>query len=117
MSAGLMNGFFVPHDLKAPIKGAAQGPLAGLNAAVKDLYAIEGEKAGGGSPDWLAQAPTATQHAAAVQKLLTAGATIIGKTITDEFFYSVTGMNAHYGTPPNLRAPSRIPGGSSSGSA
>jgi len=34
-----MSGFFVPHDLKAPIKGAAHGPLAGLNAAVKDLAA------------------------------------------------------------------------------
>jgi amidase len=112
-----MSGFFVPHDLKAPIKGAATGPLAGLSAAVKDLYAIEGEKAGAGNPDWLAQAPIAKQHASAVQKLLAAGATIIGKTITDEFFYSVTGMNAHYGTPPNLRAPGRIPGGSSSGSA
>ena len=112
-----MSGFFVPHDLKAPLKGAAHGPLAGLNAAVKDLYAIAGEKAGAGNPDWLAQAPVAKQHAAAVQKLLAAGATIIGKTITDEFFYSITGMNAHYGTPPNLRAPGRIPGGSSSGSA
>ena len=57
------------------------------------------------------------KHAAAVQKLLAAGATIIGKTICDEFFYSVAGMNAHYGTPANLRAPGRIPGGSSSGSA
>ncbi|MBX9825229.1 MAG: amidase [Xanthobacteraceae bacterium] len=112
-----MSGFFVPHDLKAPLKGAASGPLAGLTAAVKDPYAIAGEKAGPGNPDWLAQAPTATQHAAAVDKLLAAGATIIGKTITDEFFYSVTGMNAHYGTPANLRAPGRIPGGSSSGSA
>jgi len=42
---------------------------------------------------------------------------VIGKTICDEFFYSVAGMNAHYGTPANLRAPGRIPGGSSSGSA
>jgi amidase len=112
-----MSGFFVPHDLKTPLKGAASGPLAGLTAAVKDLYAIAGEKTGAGNPDWLAQAGTATQHAAAIEKLLAAGATIIGKTITDEFFYSVAGMNAHYGTPPNLRAPGRIPGGSSSGSA
>jgi amidase len=104
-----MSGFFVPHDLKTPLKG--------LTAAVKDLYAIAGEKTGAGNPDWLAQAGTATQHAAAIEKLLAAGATIIGKTITDEFFYSVVGMNAHYGTPPNLRAPGRIPGGSSSGSA
>ena len=112
-----MSGFFVPHDLKAPLKGAAEGPLAGLNAAVKDLYAIASEKTGAGNPDWLAQAQTATRHAAAVEKLLAAGASIIGKTITDEFFYSVAGMNAHYGTPSNLRAPGRIPGGSSSGSA
>jgi amidase len=44
-------------------------------------------------------------------------ASIIGKTICDELFFSVTGMNAHYGTPTNVRAPGRIPGGSSSGSA
>ena len=43
-----MSGFFVPHDLKAPLKGAVSGPLAGLTAAVKDLYAIAGEKAGAG---------------------------------------------------------------------
>ena len=112
-----MTGFFVPHNLKAPLKGASAGPLAGLTAAVKDMYAIAGERAGGGNPDWLANAPVATQHADAVRRLLEAGATIVGKTICDEFFYSVAGMNAHYGTPPNLRAPGRIPGGSSSGSA
>ena len=38
-----MSGFFVPHDLKAPLKGAASGPLAGLTAAVKDMYDIAGE--------------------------------------------------------------------------
>ena len=42
---------------------------------------------------------------------------IIGKTVCDEFFFSVTGANAHYGTPVNPRAPGRLPGGSSSGSA
>jgi amidase len=44
-------------------------------------------------------------------------ATVIGKTVCDEFFYSVTGINAHYGMPVNARAPGRVPGGSSSGSA
>ena len=112
-----MSGFFVPHDLKAPLKGAASGPLAGLSAVVKDMYDIAGERAGAGNPDWLANTKPATAHAAAVEKLLAAGATITGKTICDEFFYSVAGMNAHYGTPANLRAPGRIPGGSSSGSA
>ena len=112
-----MTGFFVPHDLKTPLKGAASGPLAGLTAAVKDMYAIAGERSGGGNPDWLANAKPATENAAAVTKILDAGATIVGKAICDEFFYSVAGMNAHYGTPANVRAPGRIPGGSSSGSA
>ena len=48
---------------------------------------------------------------------LDAGATITGKTICEELFYSMVGVNAHYGMPANLRAPGRIPGGSSSGSA
>jgi amidase len=109
--------FFVPHDLKAPIAGKPTGALAGLTVAVKDMYDIAGQRTGAGNPDWLANAKPAAAHAAAVQKLLAAGATIIGKTICDEFFYSVAGMNAHYGTPANLRAPGRIPGGSSSGSA
>jgi amidase len=112
-----MTGFFVPHDLKAPIAGASHGPLAGLRAVVKDMVDIAGERSGGGNPDWLAQAQPATANAAPVEKLLGAGATITGKTICDEFFYSVAGVNAHYGTPTNVRAPGRLPGGSSSGSA
>ena len=112
-----MSGFFVPHNLKAPLKGADSGPLAGLSAAVKDMYDIAGERAGGGNPDWLASTKPATANATAVDTILGAGATIVGKAICDEFFYSVAGINAHYGTPPNLRAPGRIPGGSSSGSA
>jgi amidase len=108
---------FVPHDLKAPISGAATGPLAGLTCAVKDMYDIAGYRTGGGSPDWLAAATEAASSAAAVRRVLDAGATIIGKTICDEFFFSVTGANAHYGTPVNPRAPGRLPGGSSSGSA
>src|SRR3990170_191536 len=108
---------FVPHDLKAPIEGARGGPLAGLTAAVKDMYDIIGERTGGGSPEWLAVQSPATVHSAAVANILDAGATLIGKTVCDEFFYSVTGANAHYGTPANPRAPGRLPGGSSSGSA
>ena len=41
---------FVPHDLAAPIAGAAQGPLAGLTVAVKDMYDIAGTRTGGGNP-------------------------------------------------------------------
>jgi amidase len=81
------------------------------------MYDIAGTRTGGGNPDWLAQQQPAARHAGAVQRLLDAGATIVGKTVCDEFFYSVAGANAHYGTPVNLRAPGRLPGGSSSGSA
>src|SRR5438094_3728260 len=108
---------FVPHDLREPIAGAATGPLTGLTCAVKDMYDIAGYRTGGGSPDWLAAATQANSNAAAVRRILDAGATIIGKTICDEFFFSVTGANAHYGTPANPRAPGRLPGAPSSGSA
>ncbi len=108
---------FVPHDLTQPIAGAATGRLAGLTAAVKDMYDIAGYTAGSGNPTWLETHPPAAKTAGAVQRILDAGATVIGKTICDEFFFSVTGANAHYGTPVNPRAPGRLPGGSSSGSA
>jgi amidase len=108
---------FVPHDISAPITGAASGPLAGLTAAVKDMYDIAGYRTGGGNPEWLEQHAPAATNASAVQKILDAGATIVGKTVCDEFFYSVRGANAHYGTPVNPRAFGRLPGGSSSGSA
>src|SRR5215813_3366566 len=113
----MSGSFFVPHDLEAPVRGAATGPLEGLTAVVKDMYDIAGTRTGGGNPEWLAAQKPATQHAAVVEQILAAGATITGKTICDEFFYSIAGVNAHYGTPPNIRAPGRIPGGSSSGSA
>jgi len=108
---------FVPHDLEAPLKGAPTGPLAGLTAAIKDMYDIKGTKSGGGNPDWLKAATPATRNASVIQKLLDAGATVIGKTISEEFFFSLTGANVHYGIPVNARAPGRVPGGSSSGSA
>src|SRR5580704_14374603 len=116
-TATMNNSFFVPHDLAAPIAGCADGPLAGLTAVVKDLFDIAGARTGGGNPEWLAAQAPARAHAAAVAKILDAGATITGKTICDEFFFSGSGINAHYGTPMNIRAPGRIPGGSSSGSA
>ncbi len=108
---------FVPHDLTQPIAGASGGLLARLTAAVKDMYDIAGYTAGSGNPTWLETHPPATKTAGAVQSILNAGASVIGKTICDEFFFSVTGANAHYGTPVNPRAPGRLPGGSSSGSA
>ena len=61
--------------------------------------------------------PPAKTTASAVQRLLDAGATLLGKTQTDELTFSLNGENHHYGTPVNPNAPGRITGGSSSGSA
>jgi len=98
-------------------RGAASGPLAGLTFAAKDLYDVAGQRTGFGSPDWLRTHEPAARTAPAVQILLDAGAHLVGKTHTEEMAWSLTGENAHYGTPVNVRAPGRVPGGSSSGSA
>ena len=52
-----------------------------------------------------------------IARLLDAGAALVGKTVTDEFAFSMNGNNAHFGAPINGAAPDRISGGSSSGSA
>lgn len=107
---------FVPGS-QVFIPGVAEGPLAGLRFAAKDIFDIAGHVTGGGNPDWARTHGSATAHAPVVQKLLDAGATLIGKTITDELTRGILGVNAHYGTPVNPAAPDRVPGGSSSGSA
>lgn len=107
---------FVPGP-RCRLAGAASGLLAGLSFAVKDLIDVAGWPTGAGNPDWPAHAGTPTRHAAVVETLLAAGASVVGKTITDEISLGILGENAHDGTPANPAAPDRVPGGSSSGSA
>jgi amidase len=107
---------FVPGT-SVRIAGASHGPLAGLTFAAKDLFDVAGHPTGGGNPDWARHHPIPTRHAWAVQRLLDAGATLIGKTITDEVSLGILGENPFDGTPLNPKAPERVPGGSSSGSA
>ncbi len=99
------------------IAGAPAGALAGLAFAVKDLIDVGGWPTGAGNPDWPAYAGTPVHHAWVVERLLAAGASIVGKTITDEVSLGILGENPHDGTPANPAAPDRVPGGSSSGSA
>jgi amidase len=99
------------------IAGAPDGPLAGLTFAAKDLFDVAGHPTGGGNPDWARQHPIPARHAWAVQRLLDAGATLIGKTVTDEVSLGILGENPFDGTPLNPKAPDHVPGGSSSGSA
>ena len=107
---------FVPYP-EVPVARAATGPLAGLDFAAKDLFDVAGYPTGGGSPLVLAMSGIKSRHAPTVQKLLDAGARFVGKTVTDEFAFSMNGQNAHFGSPINGAAPERISGGSSSGSA
>lgn len=107
---------FVPGT-SLHIEGRAGGPLSGLTFAAKDLFDIAGHPTGGGNPDWARQNPVPTRHAWAVQTLLDAGCTLVGKTITDEVSLGILGENAFEGTPLNPAAPGHVPGGSSSGSA
>ena len=102
----------IPHLPTAP-----HGPLAGLTWASKDVFAIRGTRTGFGSPEWLATHGPEPANAPNVDKFLGAGARLIAKTQLDEMVYSLLGVNQRYGTPLNPRAPDRVPGGSSSGSA
>jgi len=99
------------------LDGAPDGPLRGLTFAAKDVFDIAGHRTGNGNPVWLDTHAPAERTASAVERVLAAGASMVGKTHTDELAYSLNGENMHYGTPTNPRAPERIPGGSSSGSA
>ena len=107
---------FVPGEMitVAPIR---EGKLSALTFAVKELYDVKGIVTGAGNPQWKNTHPAAQTTAPAVELLLNEGATLIGKTISDEMAFSLDGENAHYGTPLNTQCPDRIPGGSSSGSA
>lgn len=107
---------FVAHGAMR-MEGAAQGPLGGLSFAAKDLFDVAGTRSGWGNPDRLAEAPISRSTASALLPALAAGATLIGKTHTDELASGMFGENPHYGAPINPRAPDRVPGGSSSGSA
>ncbi len=109
-------GAWVPHG-RFVVPGAAQGPLAGLSFAVKDVYDVAGHPTGAGNPAWLASHAIPTRSSPLVDTLLAAGATLVGKVLTDELAYSIHGDNIHYGTPVNAAAPDRVTGGSSSGSA
>ena len=90
------------------------GELAGLAFAVKDNMDVEGMPTTAGCP---AFAFIPSQHAVVVQKLLAAGATLVGKTNLDQFACGLNGTRSPYGVVPNAFNPAYVSGGSSSGSA
>ncbi len=100
--------------------GMRRSAVDGLPISVKDLFDIKGKPTRAGSVV-LNDAPAASDNAKVIQRLINAGAIIIGTTNMTEFAYSGLGVNPHYGTPRNPWERSvgkgRIPGGSSSGAA
>jgi aspartyl-tRNA(Asn)/glutamyl-tRNA(Gln) amidotransferase subunit A len=91
------------------------GPLAGRTLAVKDLFDTAGIRTTYGSSIYGGHVPE--RNAVAVQRLLDAGAVLVGKTHLPEFAWSVLGASQWYGTCLNPAHPGRTTGGSSSGSA
>lgn len=112
-----MSDFGAYIDKNISLKPIKRGNLDGLTFAVKDVFAIKDYLSSAGNPDWLSSHPPAKETAPVITNLLNNGAQMQGTTITDELMYSLNGENVHYGTPVNPKAPHRIPGGSSSGSA
>ena len=96
--------------------GADAGPLAGVPFAVKNLFDVEGLTTLAGSRIF-AERPAATRDATAVAALRRAGAVLVGALNMDEYAFGFTTENAHYGPTRNPHDPSRVPGGSSGGSA
>ncbi len=95
--------------------GSPPGPLAGVPMAVKDIIAIAGVlTTAGAHPRFRVMSH---QDAPIVTRLRAAGAVIVGKTGLHEFAYGVTNANPHTGPVRNPWDRSRIPGGSSGGSA
>lgn len=115
INADPLNAFC--RDSQAYLQGSSTGPLAGLTFAAKDIFDVTGHVTGCGNPDWKRTHQPAGRHAWVVETLTEAGAAMAGKTLTDELTRGIFGENVHYGTPVNPKAPDRVPGGSSSGSA
>jgi aspartyl-tRNA(Asn)/glutamyl-tRNA(Gln) amidotransferase subunit A len=96
-------------------EGRYRGPLHGIPVAVKDLFATKGIRTTAGSRilrDWIPD-----QDATVVRMLRDCGAVLIGKLGLHEFAYGISSVNPHFGDVHNPWDTTRIPGGSSGGSA
>ena len=97
------------------VRGEADGPLAGVPIALKDLFDTAGVRTTAGSKFFSDRVPD--RDAVVVQKLRSAGAVLLGKLNMHEWALGVTNDNPHYGACHNPWALDRITGGSSGGSA
>ncbi|GAB2544858.1 allophanate hydrolase [Nocardia heshunensis] len=100
--------------LEQRLAAGAELPLAGLLVAVKDNIDVAGLPTTAGCPEF---AYTPVESATAVQRLVAAGAIVLGKTNMDQFATGLVGTRSPYGAVRNAHDPRLISGGSSSGSA
>jgi aspartyl-tRNA(Asn)/glutamyl-tRNA(Gln) amidotransferase subunit A len=110
-----LNAFSWVSDEVTPPEVERNAPLAGVPLAVKDLFCTEGIPSQAGSKILEGYRPPYT--ATAVERLVSAGAPLLGKTHQDEFAMGSSTENCAYGPVLNPWDRSRVPGGSSGGSA
>jgi aspartyl-tRNA(Asn)/glutamyl-tRNA(Gln) amidotransferase subunit A len=96
-------------------RGIDLGPLHGIPVALKDLFDVAGVRTTGGSR--ILAGNIAAADSAVAERLRAAGAAIVGKTNLHEWAFGVTNQNPHFGAAKNPWDTTRIPGGSSGGSA
>lgn len=96
-------------------QGGYRGLLHGIPITLKDLYYTAGIRTTAGSKILRNFRPQ--ENGTVVDRLLRAGAILLGKTNLHEFAYGATNLNPHYGPARNPWDLHRIPGGSSGGSA
>ena len=95
--------------------GGRLGPLDGVPITLKDIFCVEGGRTTAGSrmlEDW-----RSPYDAHLVERLRAAGAVLLGKANMDEFAMGSSGENSAFGATRNPWDSTRVPGGSSSGSA
>lgn len=101
------------HEAKDQGAGVA-GPLQGVLFGVKDNIDVAGMPTTAACPSY-AYEPSVSAHA--VQRLVDAGAVVMGKTNLDQFATGLVGTRSPYGVCHNVFASDYLSGGSSSGSA